>query len=83
MADLVGVLTVYTIKRQAREAIKVYRKQSTPEALAQTVMLREDLTFSRQSLLFERAELAANSERKDFAQAFKQAIKQLTESRER
>ena len=68
---------------KAREAIKVYRKQSTPEALAQTVMLLEDLTFSRQSLLFERAELVANSERKDFLSSFKQAIKQLAESRER
>jgi hypothetical protein len=68
---------------KAREAIKRYRKQPTPQALAQTVLLLEDLRFSRQSLNFERAELVAHSSKKNFLPAFRQAVKWLTASRER
>lgn len=67
---------------KAREAIKSYRQQPTPEALAQTVMLLEDLQFPRQSLFFERTALAAKSGDKNFLPAFKQVIKQLTTAQE-
>ncbi len=68
---------------KAREAIKLYRKQPTPQTLARTVMLLEDLKFSRQSLIFERTELAMHRKNDKFLSEFREAIKQITASRER